>query len=91
MEELNEIKKLIKDGNTQEAKQRLGALLENNLSNRDEIYYLLGNAYRKEADWQGALNHYRKAMDFNPEHPAKQAYQMVIDILEFYHKDMYNQ
>lgn len=30
-------------------------------------------------------------MDINPDSPAKNAYAMVMDILNFYNKDMYNQ
>ena len=38
-----------------------------------------------------ALNNYQKAIDLNPESPAADARQMVIDILNFFNKDMYNQ
>ena len=56
-----------------------------------EAYYLRGNAYRKLSNWQAALNDYQRAIDLDPESPAQQARRMVIDILNFYHKDMYNQ
>ena len=54
-------------------------------------YYLLGNAFRKQGDWQGALNNYQEAIDINPDSPAAEARNMVIDILNFYNKDMFNQ
>ena len=38
-----------------------------------------------------ALNNYLEAMERNPESPAAHAYQMTMDILNFYNKDMYNQ
>ena len=57
----------------------------------DFAYYILGNAYRKKGDWQGAINNYLQAMVINPDSPAKQAYQMANDILDFFNKDMYNQ
>ena len=57
----------------------------------DFAYYILGNAYRKKGDWQGAINNYLEAMDINPNSPAKQAYEMANDILDFFNKDMYNQ
>jgi hypothetical protein len=50
----------------------------------------LGNAYRKKENWELALNNYRSAIDINSGSPAKHAYKMVIDILNFYHKDMFN-
>lgn len=57
----------------------------------DFAYYILGNAYRKIGDWQGAINNYLEAIAINPESPAKQAYDMANDILDFFNKDMYNQ
>ena len=56
-----------------------------------EAYYLRGNAYRKMGDWQGALNSYQEAIELNPESPAAEARNMVMDILNFYNKDMFNQ
>ena len=58
---------------------------------KDEAYYLMGNAYRKLGDWQKALNNYQSAIELNPDSPALQARKMVMDILNFYNKDMYNQ
>ena len=57
----------------------------------DFAYYILGNAYRKKGDWQGAINNYLEAMDINPNSPARQAYEMANDILDFFNKDMYKQ
>ena len=57
----------------------------------DRAYYLLGNAFRKKGDWQGAINNYLEAMDINPDSPARNAYRIANDILDFYNKDMYNQ
>lgn len=55
------------------------------------LYYLRGNAYRKKGDWKQALDNYQYAIDLNPDSPAVQARTMAIDILNFYHKDMFNQ
>lgn len=57
----------------------------------DEAYFLLGNAYRKMENWQMAMNCYGQAMEINPESPARLAYDMVVQILDFYNKDMFNQ
>ena len=59
-------------------------------SNGDALYNL-GNAYRKKGDWQGAINNYLEAMEINPDSPARNAYRIANDILDFYNKDMYNQ
>ena len=61
------------------------------LRQQAEAYYLRGNAYRKLSNWQAALNDYQRAIDLDPTSPAQQARRMVIDILNFYNKDMYNQ
>ena len=57
----------------------------------EAIRHLGGNAYRKQGNWQMALNSYLEAIALNPESPAVQARAMIMDILEFYNKDMYNQ
>jgi Flp pilus assembly protein TadD len=90
MENLEQIKQFLAEGATDEAIALLIGFTEKN-PDSDEAYFLLGNAYRKKENWEFALNNYRKAMDLNHESPAKHAYKMVIDILNFYNKDMFNQ
>ena len=82
MERLNTIKELINQGNVEQAIQQLDEILQTDLR---------GNAYRKHGKWQQELNNYQYAIDLNPESPAQHAYQMAMDILNFYNKDMYNQ
>lgn len=55
-----------------------------------EEYYRLGNRYRKEGNWQEALNNYIAAIELDPESPAVEAKKMLDDILNYYCKDMYN-
>lgn len=55
-----------------------------------EEYYKLGNKYRKEGNWQEAINNYIKAIELDPHSPAVEAKRMLDDILEYYCKDMYN-
>ena len=90
-ERLQQIKREIDDGDLDTAISRLNELLSQNSDNADYIYYLLGNAFRKQGDWQGALNNYQEAIIINPDSPAAEARKMVMDILEFYNKDMFNQ
>lgn len=85
------IRDLIREGHTQEAILQLNKLITSRPDTAAEAYYLLGNAYRKEGNWQYALNNYREAIELNPESPAREAYRMVMDILNFYNKDMFNQ
>ncbi|WP_455592599.1 tetratricopeptide repeat protein [Bacteroides sp.] len=91
MGQLNTIQELINQGNVEEALQALDEFLATAYASKDEAYYLKGNAYRKLGNWQQALNNYQLATDINPESPAKEARNMVMEILNFYHKDMYNQ
>lgn len=91
MEQLNGIRELISQGKVEEAIGLLQDVLHSNYPHKDEAYYLLGNAYRKQGNWQQALNHYVQAVELNPQSPALHARRMVMDILEFYNKDMYNQ
>lgn len=55
-----------------------------------EEWYQKGNAFRKQGDWQHALDCYMEAIDLDAESPAVEAKQMLEDILNFYHKDTYN-
>lgn len=55
-----------------------------------EEYYQQGNAFRKQGDWQRALNCYIEAISLDPNSPAVHAKKMLDDILDFYNKDSYN-
>jgi len=86
---MDKIKQLIYEGNADEAIRLLDEYLAGHKPT-DEAYYLKGNAYRKKGETRLAMNCYLQAMELNPESPAHQAYQMLVDILNFYNKDMYN-
>ncbi len=53
-------------------------------------WYLRGNEFRKQQNWQEALNCYMEAIALDPESPAVEAKRMLDNILCFYCKDMYN-
>ena len=89
-EKLIIVKELIREGQLETAIEQLSQYIQTNPTD-DEPYYLLGNAYRKQGNWQLALNNYLEAIERNPDSPAVQAHQMMMDILNFYNKDMYNQ
>lgn len=55
-----------------------------------EEWYRKGNEYRKQGDWQHAINCYLEAIDLDSASPAVEAKQMLEDILNFYNKDAYN-
>ncbi len=91
MENLEAIKKELNEGDVNAVIRKLDILIKNSPSSSDELYYLRGNAYRKLGNWQMALNNYLEAIERNPNSPALQAKEMVMDILNFYNKDMFNQ
>lgn len=93
MESLESIKILIQNDDIEAALRALETLLPGLESPQDqsEAFYLRGNAYRKLTNWKEAMNSYQQAIDLNPNSPAVHAHKMLIDILEFYHKDMFNQ
>ena len=91
MDTLDGIESILQEGRIEEAISRLCDFISSSPVPSDRAYYLLGNAYRKKGDWQGAINNYLEAMAINPESPATNAYRMANDILDFYNKDMYNQ
>lgn len=91
MSELNGIKDLITNNHADEAIKELDQFIASNPDVGDEAFFLRGNAYRKLGNWQMALNNYLLAIEINPESLAVEARRMLMDIMEFYHKDMYNQ
>lgn len=88
---LEQAKKLLQAGKAEQAISQLDQYLEFANPRSDEAYYLMGNAYRKLENLSEAMNCYLKALEFNPKSPAKEAYEQVSEILDFYFKDMYNQ
>lgn len=55
-----------------------------------EEFYIEGNRWRKEGNWQEAINNYIKAISLDPDSPAVEAKKMLDDILSYYCKDIYN-
>ena len=73
-EKLKEIKNLIAEGSTEHAIDQLNQLINLNPEYAAEAYYLLGNAFRKKGDWQGALNNYQEAIAFVMEYVEQNDY-----------------
>lgn len=53
-------------------------------------YYKQGNEYRRNGNFQQALNCYMEAISLDAGSPAVEAKKMLEDILNFYNKDVYN-
>jgi len=55
-----------------------------------EEFYKQGNEYRRQGNFQEAINCYLEAIELDPESPAAEAKNMLDEILNFYNKDAYN-
>ncbi len=82
------IKEYITANQLEEAENAL--LLHASEKESDEVFYLLGNVYRKQGNWQKALTCYNSALELNPESPARIAAENLNQILNYYNKDMIN-
>lgn len=58
--------------------------------NDAEVLYELGCVYWKKQDWKHCLDCYAEAVSIDPDSPASEARKMVLDILQFYNKEMFN-
>jgi tetratricopeptide (TPR) repeat protein len=86
---MDSIRQLIYDGETEMAIRLLDEYAAD-YPCTDEFYYLRGNAYRKEGNNRLALCDYLKAIELNPDSPAREAHDLLMKILAFYNKDSYN-
>lgn len=88
-ERISEAKALIESGNLDSGIFVLEELSASEVTN-DVVAYELGNAYWKRQDWKKCLDSYTEAIRLNPESPAVEMKKMVLGILQFYNKEMYN-
>lgn len=88
---MKQIEALIEKGQVDEAMELINDMLNTEVQGKDQLYYMRGNLYRKRADWHKAMNDYQRAMELNDQSPAVGARKALLDILNFYNKDMYNQ
>lgn len=57
---------------------------------RAATLYAEGNALRKQQRWGEAMNAYEQAAALYPDSPAAHAREMLVHIMEYYTKDLYN-
>ena len=85
----NMVQQLLEEGQTAAAERKVSQALEA-CPDDATLHYLKGRIGAKRADWQCALNAFNRAIQLDPESPAREARQAIEEILAFYHKDYYN-
>ena len=50
----------------------------------------LGQEYRQKEQWGDAINAYKKALELDPEGPAKVALEFIYQVLEYRNTDLLN-
>ena len=94
MNQLEEIKQLLATNKMREVIDLTGQVIENpeNLSRQElaMIYYHRGSAFRRQGDYRGAMNNYLEAAELDESCPARQAYDTLVEILDFYDHDLFN-
>ena len=75
MEQIDNLKELINQGDVDTAIEQLDQLLQDTSveKEKDTLYYLRGKCLPEKGDWKQALDNYQFAIDINPEGPAVQA------------------
>ena len=86
---MDKVKALLESGRVEEAIARLEQM-KTESPDSDAVCYELGNAYWKKQDWKHSLDNYTEAIRLNPQSPAVEMKKMVMDIIGFYNKEMYN-
>ena len=49
-----------------------------------------GQSYRQKEQWGDAINAYKKALELQPEGPAKVALEFIYEVLEYRNTDLMN-
>lgn len=83
------IQNKIEQGELEEALQLVETALLND-GNDALLHYLNGKIFLKNSDWRQATNCFLRSEQLDADSPAAEARKMLADIMDFYHKDLYN-
>lgn len=83
------IQNKIEQGELEEARQLVETALLND-GNDALLHYLKGKIFLKNSDWRQATNSFLRSEQLDADSPAAEARKMLADIMDFYHKDLYN-
>ncbi len=84
----DEIKELLAEGHAIEALDCADRELRK--SNDATLQYLKGTAHMKLGEYGQAMTAFLRSRELQPDGPGAQALPMLTDIMDFYHKDLYN-
>ncbi|MBQ9255161.1 MAG: tetratricopeptide repeat protein [Bacteroidales bacterium] len=85
----NKIRELTEKEQYSDALSMVDSLI-NEFPKDDMLWYLKGNVFKKQEQWQQAIDSYTQAISINPKNPATTMRRICIDILNFYDKTLYN-
>ncbi|MBQ9313116.1 MAG: tetratricopeptide repeat protein [Bacteroidales bacterium] len=85
----NKIRELTEAEQYSDALSMVDSLI-NEFPKDDMLWYLKGNVFKKQEQWQQAIDSYTQAISINPKNPATTMRRICIDILNFYDKTLYN-
>lgn len=85
----NKIRELTETEQYADALSMVDSLI-NEFPKDDMLWYLKGNVFKKQEQWQQAIDSYTQAISINPKNPATTMRRICIDILNFYDKTLYN-
>lgn len=84
-----EIDKLLKAGKTEEAVKMLEACPE--VNQNEALLLKWGELYYRDGKNTEALNKFNSVLRLNPQNSTAAAYvTMILEVLNFYHKDLLN-
>ena len=86
----NDIRMMLAEGRIADAQAAAGEALAQMAENA-ELLYLRGQVAMKQSLWGEAISFFLRAEELDPAGPAREAREMLDDIMAFYNKDMYNQ
>ncbi|MCQ2222249.1 MAG: tetratricopeptide repeat protein [Bacteroidaceae bacterium] len=83
------IRLLLRNGNIKEAEAQLMEAYRDNKQD-DAVYYWWGNLRRQQSNWKEALQLYAQAIELNPGSPAREARELLLQIIQFRDTQRYN-
>lgn len=85
-----EILNLIESGECHKAISAIEKYLVDDKAADDTAYYAMGRLYWQLGEHAEAVNCYRRALELNPNSPARHALEIANDVFDFFNPDLLN-